>query len=116
MPRFVDPASLSDEPTGGLQDEGDVLGLEAVDQVVEFVGLWRGLDAEPGCLAFEESLLLGFDDRGIGFDGGVGWSLSSCEACFGRGVQLVGLEFEPFGEDVEDLGRGDLAPFSIAER
>ena len=67
-----------------------------------------GSDAEAGCLSFQESLFLGFDDRGIGFDGGVGRSVSSGEACLGCGVQLVGLEFEPFGEDVEDLGRRDL--------
>ena len=75
---------------------------------MEFVGLWRDLQTEARCLSFQESLLLSFDDRGIGFDGGVGWAETSREAGFGRGVQLVGLQLEPFGEDVQDLGRGDL--------
>ena len=52
------------EAAGRFEDKGDIGGIESIDEPVEFVDLWRGTYAEPGCLSFEESLLLGFDDRG----------------------------------------------------
>ena len=100
--------ALSDQAAGRLEDERKIFRVEAVNQIVEFVGLRRDLQTEARCLAFQEPLFLGFDDRGIGLDGAVGRVEPTCKAGFSGGIQFVGLEFEPLGKDVEDLGRGDL--------